>query len=201
MTIKIGITGGIGSGKSTFSTQVIKRNLKLFDSDKEVSNLYIKPRKNFLEYLKKIGLESSIRNKKINKKIIREIIFSNKKIKKKLEKYIFQITRKKRLDFIKRQKKLKTKILFFDVPLLFENGLEGDFNKTISIISQKKERYKRIKKSKQMSKNTFNKILKSQTTDIVRRKKSDIIIYNSGTMNSYIEKINKIIDQLIWEKL
>ena len=84
MTIKIGITGGIGSGKSTFSTQVIKRNLKLFDSDKEVSNLYTKPRRNFLEYLKKIGLESSIRNKKINKKIIREIIFSNKKIKKKL---------------------------------------------------------------------------------------------------------------------
>ena len=48
-----------------------------------------------------------------------------------------------------------------------------------------------------MSKNTFNKILKSQTTDIVRRKKSDIIIYNNRTMNSYIEKINKIIDQLI----
>ena len=196
MTIKIGITGGIGSGKSTFSKQVIKRNLKLLDSDKEVSNLYTKPSKNFLIYLKKIGLESSIINKKINKKIIREIIFSNKKIKKKLEKYIFQITRKKRLDFINRQKKLKTKILFFDVPLLFENCLEGDFNKIISIISQKKERYKRIKKSKQMSKNIFNKILKSQTTDIVRRKKSDIIIYNNGNMNSYIQKINKILDQL-----
>ena len=46
-----------------------------------------------------------------------------------------------------------------------------------------------------MSKNTFNKILKSQTTDIVE-KKSDIIIYNTEPW-SYIEKINKIIDQLI----
>ena len=49
------------------------------------------------------------------------------------------------MDFIKRQKQLKTKILFFDVPLLFENGLEGDFNKTISIISQKKNGTKELK--------------------------------------------------------
>ena len=51
MTIKIGITGGIGSGKSTFSTQVIKRNLKLLILIKR-SLIYIQNQEEILEYLK-----------------------------------------------------------------------------------------------------------------------------------------------------
>ena len=44
MTILVGITGGIGSGKSTFSGEVIKRGGKLLDSDKEVDVLYKNPK-------------------------------------------------------------------------------------------------------------------------------------------------------------
>ena len=40
MTFIVGITGGIGSGKTTFSKQVLKRGLKLLDSDKVVGGLY-----------------------------------------------------------------------------------------------------------------------------------------------------------------
>ena len=45
MTRIIGITGGIGSGKSTFSKQVKKRGLRLLDSDEQVSLIYKKPNK------------------------------------------------------------------------------------------------------------------------------------------------------------
>ena len=52
MTILVGITGGIGSGKSTFSGEVIKGG-KLLDSDKEVDVLYKNPKKEFIDHLKK----------------------------------------------------------------------------------------------------------------------------------------------------
>ena len=42
MTLIVAITGGIGSGKSTFSKEIKKRRLKLLDSDKEVSLIYKK---------------------------------------------------------------------------------------------------------------------------------------------------------------
>ena len=44
-----------------------------------------------------------------------------------------------------------------------------------------------------MSKKTFKNIIKHQTTDIVRKKMSDIIIYNNSTLGVYTKKINKII--------
>ncbi len=158
MTIVVGITGGIGSGKSTFSREVLKRGGKLLDSDKEVDVLYKNPKKEFIDYLKKIGLAKSIKNKQINKKIIRDIIFDDKQVKLKLEKYIFKIIRKKRKNFINKEKKIGTKTLFFDVPLLFENNLKKDFDIVISIISTKKNRLKRLRFSKKITKKKHLKI-------------------------------------------
>ena len=197
MTLLVGITGGIGSGKSTFSKEVLKRKLKLLDSDKQVNLIYNKPSTDFKNYLKKIGLGSALFKNKINKKAIGEIIFFNKEIKKKLEKYIFKIIRKERLDFIKREKKLKSKIIFFDIPLLFENNLGNSFDIVISIISNRKERWKRLKRSKKISKEVFQKIVKSQTKDKVRKKGSDIVIYNNKTMKDYLKNVNKVLDRIV----
>ena len=197
MTIVVGITGGIGSGKSTFSREVLKRGGKLLDSDKEVGVLYKNPKKEFIDYLKKIGLAKSIKNKKINKKIIRDIIFDDKQIKSKLEKYIFKIIRKNRKNFINKEKKIGTKTLFFDVPLLFENNLKKDFDIVISIISTKKNRLKRLRFSKKITKKTFKKILSFQTSDVVRRSKSDIVMQNNGTLEEFIKKTKILLDRIM----
>ncbi len=197
MTVFIAITGGIGAGKSTFSNEVKKRKLNILDSDKQVDTLYKKPKKSFLNYLKKIGLGEAVKNNKINKKQIGNIIFSNKKIKASLEKYIFKQVRKKRAEFIKKEKNKKTKVVFLDIPLLFENNLSKDFDMVISIISKKTERLKRLRKSKKITKSYFDKIIATQTTDVVRIKNSDIIIFNNTTMRSYIIKINKVLNKII----
>ena len=193
MTIVVAITGGIGSGKSTFSKEVVKRGFKLMDSDQEVAKIYKKPNKSFLNHLKRIGLEKSIKNNKINKKYISDIVFSNKTTKYNLEKYIFKTIREKRKKFIAKQKKRKEEQVFLDIPLLFENNLNKDFNVVISIISTKSKRYTRLKKSKKITKTLFSKIIKNQTTDVVRKKYSDIIIYNNDTMKSYQTKINNLL--------
>ncbi len=197
MTKLVAITGGIGSGKSTFSKEVTKRRINLLDSDEQVANIYKKPNKSFLSFLKQIELQKSIYNKKINKKIISEIIFSNTKIRKRLEKYIFNMVRSQRKTFIKKNIKMNKKIIFFDIPLLFENKLDKQFDLVISIISTKKERYKRLKKHKKISKILFNKIIKAQTTDVVRIEKSDIVIKNNGNIDDYKKNINKILDKII----
>ena len=196
MTTVVAITGGIGSGKSTFSNEVKKRGFKLIDSDQQVATIYKKPTKNFLKFLMKIGLGDSVKNNKINKKKILNKIFINKSIKLSLEKYLFKIVRKERDTFIKKEKRLKTKIVFVDIPLLFENHLSGDFDIIISIISSKKERYKRLKKTKKMNKNLFDKIIKSQTTDLERKNKSDIVLVNNKKIIEYLKKINKTIKLL-----
>ena len=196
MTKTIAITGGIGSGKSTFCSKLKEKGFKIHSSDEQVAKIYKNPEKKFVTYLRTIGLSKSISKKNIDKKIISKIIFENKQIRKKLELYIFKIVRKKRSDFIKQEKQKKTRLIFIDIPLLFENNLEKQFNKVISIIASKRVRLKRLKKTRQMTENQFKNITRSQTSDVIRKKKSDYVIYNNSTLKDYKIKINKLISKL-----
>ena len=196
MTKTIAITGGIGSGKSTFCSKLKEKGFKIHSSDEQVAKIYKNPEKKFVTYLRTIGLSKSISKKNIDKKIISKIIFENKQIRKKLELYIFKIVRKKRSDFIKQEKQKKTKLIFIDIPLLFENNLEKHFNKVISIIASKRVRLKRLKKTRKMTENQFKNITRSQTSDVLRKKKSDYVIYNNSTLKDYKIKINKLISKL-----
>ena len=192
----IAITGGIGSGKSTFCSKLKEKGFKIHSSDEQVAKIYKNPEKKFVTYLRTIGLSKSISKKNIDKKIISKIIFENKQIRKKLELYIFKIVRKKRSDFIKKEKQKKTRLIFIDIPLLFENNLDKQFNKIISIIASKQVRLKRLKKTRKMTENQFKNITRSQTSDVIRKKKSDYVIYNNSTLKDYKIKINKLISKL-----
>ena len=196
MTKTIAITGGIGSGKSTFCSKLKEKGFKIHSSDEQVAKIYKNPEKKFVNYLRTIGLSKSISKKNIDKKIISKIIFENKQIRNKLELYIFKIVRKKRSDFIKQEKQKKTKLIFIDIPLLFENNVEKQFNKVISIIASKRVRLKRLKKTRKMTENQFKNITRSQTSDVIRKKKSDYVIYNNSTLKDYKIKINKLISKL-----
>ena len=196
MTKTIAITGGIGSGKSTFCSKLKEKGFKVHSSDEQVAKIYKNPEKKFVTYLRTIGLSKSISKKNIDKKIISKIIFENKQIRKKLELYIFKIVRKKRSDFIKQEKQKKTKLIFIDIPLLFENNLEKQFNTVISIIASKRVRLKRLKKTRKMTENQFKNITRTQTSDVIRKKKSDYVIYNNSTLKDYKIKINKLISKL-----
>ena len=196
MTKTIAITGGIGSGKSTLCGKLKEKGFKIHSSDEQVAKIYKNPEKKFITYLRTIGLSKSISKKNINKKIISKIIFENKQIRKKLELYIFKIVRKKRSDFIKQEKEKKTRLIFIDIPLLFENNLETQFHKVISIIASKQVRLKRLKKTRKMTETQFKNIIRSQTSDVIRKKKSDYVIYNNSTLKDYKTKINKLINKL-----
>jgi len=196
MTQTIAITGGIGSGKSTLCNKLKEKGFKIHSSDEQVAKIYKNPDKKFVTYLRNIGLSKCISKKNIDKKTISKIIFENKQIRKKLELYIFKIVRKNRSDFIKQEKEKKTKLIFIDIPLLFENNLEKQFHKVISIIASKQARLKRLKKTRKMTETQFKNIIRSQTSDVIRKNKSDYVIYNNSTLKDYKIKINKLINKL-----
>ena len=196
MTIVVGITGGIGAGKSTVTDYLINQKLSVHDSDKEVRKMYSKPSKRFLILLNKIGLEKAVVGKAINKKKITEVIFRTPDVKKNLEKYIHGQVRLKRESFIKQAKKNKNKIIFIDVPLLLENKLDKEFNKILCIISKRGNRYKRIKSSRKISKKHFMMIVKNQTTDVERIKRSDKVIYNNFSKKDLFLNVKKFLRSL-----
>ena len=202
MTKIVGITGGIGSGKTTFSNHLKKLGFLVHESDRVVSEIYTKPKKQFLSFIKEKISQDAINHNKINKAEIANVIFNNNTIKRLLERRIHKEVQDSREAFIKKYTKKKKKIIFADIPLLFENKLEKNFDLVICIISSKKNRSKRVLKNKKFTKENLNKIFKAQTTDKERKKRSQIIINNNKTKKDFIFSVEKVLTRLIkWEKL
>ena len=197
MTKIVAITGGIGSGKTTISKYLKKNNFAVHESDSTVSQIYKKPNKLFLSFLKKnVSKEVVIRNK-IDKQKIAEIIFNDKKTKQKLENYIHKEVKKSRDSFVKKNIKNKKNLIFVDIPLLFENKLEKNFDKVLCVIAKKKIRIERVLRNKKFTKKTLQKIFKSQVSDKERKARSNITIYNNDTKKDFIFSLEKALIKLL----
>ena len=196
----MGLTGGIASGKST-TTKILKsKKIPVHDSDLVVSDIYEKPNKKFIDFLKGINLKESINKNKIDKKIIREIVFSNKAKKKQLEDRLHLEVKKSRERFLKKQKRTKANIVFLDIPLLFEKKLNHICDYVVLLTAPLSIRKKRALKRKGMSVEILNKILKTQLVDGIKKKKANFIINTSGKKSLLSKKIFDIVNEILEKK-
>ena len=197
MTIIVGLTGGIASGKTTISKFLKKKRYPVHDSDAVVKKIYSNPKPGFLKYLKGINLSDSIKGKKVNKNRIREEIFNNQFKKRKLEKFIHNEVRESRECFIKKHKNTKKKVLILDIPLLFESRLSHICDYIILLCAPKKTKILRAMARKGMKKGIILKILKNQLSDSYKKKKSDFVINTSKTKNHSFKVILGVISNII----
>ena len=148
--IKIGILGGIGSGKS-----YVARNFgyPVFNADLEVSKLYKNDKKIFLKLKKK--LSKYINSFPIKKNEISKAILANKSNLSKIVKIVHLEVRKKMNIFLKKNK--NKKIVILDIPLLLENKINNEKDILVFVESKKSEILKRLKKRNNFNKQIFNK--------------------------------------------
>jgi len=194
--IVVGLTGGIASGKSTTISFLKKKRIKIHDSDLVVKNTYSKPPIKFIKYLKKINLKNSLRGGKIDKRIIREEIFNNTKKRKLLEKFLHTEVKKSRNIFLKKNRQKKTQIVFLDIPLLFENKLEKICNYTILFYAPLKIRKQRAMRRRGMQKKILEKIIKSQLSDKIKKKKADFLVNTLVNKSQCFNEVLRIIESI-----
>ena len=189
MTKIIGITGSIGMGKSTISSMLTKLGIPVFDSDKHVSKVL----ENNTKIITKIGLKwphAVIINegeKRVNRKVLGDIIFSNLSDKIFLEKLIHPIIHENRELFI--QKNVNNSIIAFDVPLLFETKLHKICDYIFLVNAKYEVQKSRVLKRKNMTREKFDLIKKNQLSNEDRMKLSStifVVTTNYGKLVSFI---------------
>jgi dephospho-CoA kinase len=191
----VGLTGGIASGKSFVIAYLKKLKIPVHESDEVVNLSYKNPTKKFINYLSECGFEKAIQGKKINKKIIREQIFANSVKKNKLEKFLHEKVNIKRSSFLKKNK--RKKIIFLDIPLLFEKKMDKICDYICSTVAPIKLRKSRALQRKGMNKKVLNKIIEAQVKDALRKKRSNYLINTSKTKSLTCLQVDNIIYDIL----
>jgi len=179
--IVIGITGSIGSGKSTVVRLIAKKKYPFFSADKAVLNLY-KDKKFVKLLIKKFNLN---KKKKIKPQIKSIIKKKNDNIRK-LESIFHPLVRKKMNDFLK----TKAKILILEIPLLIEKKLNKYFDVVVFVDAKKKIRLKRYLKYNK-DERTFQILNKKQLSATTKKKFCDVVIKNNSSLAVLKKNVKK----------
>tara|TARA_B100000212_G_scaffold312016_1_gene264062 strand:- start:142 stop:744 length:603 start_codon:yes stop_codon:yes gene_type:complete len=177
--IIIGITGSIGTGKTTVSKMLKILKIPIFDSDEKVKEILDKNQL-VIEKILKIwpdAITSNLIQRKIDKVVLSNKIFNNKKERKKLEGIIHPIIEKERRTFLKNFENFY--IVGLDVPLLYETGKDKECDYVLLMYASKKIQKERVLKRPNMTEKKFVLINKAQWSFERKIKEKPFIINTS----------------------
>lgn len=193
----IGLTGGIASGKSSVTKILRSMGYFVVDADAIVHDLYRPGTKVYSQILSAFGPEILNPDQSLDRKKISERVFVNPAQLQQLEQIIHPAVRdevQKQRDQLQSQGQ---RIAFYDVPLLFEKNLEGDFDAVVVVATDEETQIRRLQNRNRLSKTESEQRLKSQIPMSDKIKRTEFVISNKGSLRELEEETAHCLNKLL----
>lgn len=191
MTLIIGLTGSIATGKSTISAMFEELNIKVLDSDK-IARDVVEPGKDaYNNIIKVFGKSILHEDGTLNRKSLGTIVFNDKNKLKQLNQIVHPAIRsemnRKKDEYIQ----AKEQCIVLDIPLLFENKLTHLVDKILLVYVDEDVQLNRLMDRDKSTKEEALSRINAQIPISEKIEKSDEVIDNNGTIEqSYDQLIN-----------
>lgn len=187
----IGLTGAIGAGKSTLAKALRSEGVPVLSSDREVHDLM----KTDPEVQKRIKLlwPDVFQQGKIDRVKLRNYALSTPSGLSQLEDIFYPKLAQRQKEFLKKNQKLKLKVVALDVPLLFEIGLDSYCHCVILASTPLFLRKMRVLRRKGVNMKQFQAFESHQMRDDQRKKRATFVIPCGGDKGSSLKRIKRIL--------
>ena len=192
---KLGITGGIGSGKSTASEFFKKKGAFIFDADSEAKNLFTNNTNLTQRVIATFGSQVTTNNQ-LDLKRLSELVFSSKSLQNQLNEIIWPEVSQLMIEAAQKAENVGLKLFIVDAALLLEAGFIEFFNSILLITADKSTRIERILNRKNIPEDQIEKRMALQMPESEKKKLAHHIIENNCTLSELNEKLENY-----WESL
>ena len=194
----IGLTGGIGSGKSAAAKILKELGLKVIDLDQITHELMRPSELGYIEIKKEFGEKYIDTKGAIDRKLLREEIFSSFDLKKRIESILHPIIFEecnKQLNILKHEK-----YIVLVIPLLFETkNYISLIDESLLIDCDLETQIERVIKRDNVSKALANRIIKNQMNRQEKQSLADKVILNDGNINHLKTQLNIYYKKLLMD--
>lgn len=188
----VGLTGGIGSGKTTVAKMFMDLNVPVFIADVEAKRL-MKSSKVIRRKLIQLFGEEAYINDVLNKPFIASIIFSDKEMLQKMNAIIHPKVGKRFKKWVLKQ---ETPYVISEVAILFENESYKNYDCIVIVTASEEERIARLLKRDNTSEKKIKAIMRNQLPDEDKIKRSDYVI-NNNTLDHTQEQVESLHKKLL----
>jgi len=193
----VGLTGGIGSGKSEVARMFRELGAYVIDAD-ELARRVVEPDKPAWRKIKDFfGEEVFNPDLSLNRKKLAEQVFGNEQARKKLEEITHPRIGEEILKELEKAKKKKAELVIIDAALLLESSLKDWVKPIILITAEEEIRIKRVCARDHCEEQEVRARIRNQAPDSERAKKADFIIKNEQGLKELREQVLKLYQELI----
>ena len=190
--IKVGITGGIGVGKTYICNILKKMGYSIFSSD-QVSKKIVSENTFVRDQIRNFFGEDIIENEKISREKLAIQVFSNREKLKKLNEIVHPFVKKEFDNWM--SKRYDEKVVFKEAAILFEANSNKNLDYVICVTAKLQERISRVMQRDKIDSESVEKRISMQMSQINKEKLSDFIIINSKD-DLVLPQINKVMNKI-----
>jgi dephospho-CoA kinase len=190
----IGLTGGIGMGKSAAAEILRGFGLPVYNADHAVHALLRKGGKGVKPVARLFP--RALKNGAIDRAVLGQSAFGEPAKLKKLERILHPLARRTEREFLKQARRRKVAAAVLEIPLLFETGAEKRCDVTLCLTASKAAQKARVLRRKGMNAVKLAAILKRQMPDSEKRRRADYVIRTDVSRGDTKRHLRKIIQRL-----
>ncbi|MEM7197086.1 MAG: dephospho-CoA kinase [Pseudomonadota bacterium] len=188
----VGLTGSIGTGKSSAAKILAEFGACVIDSDQFVHHALQAGGVAVADIIAEFGKDVQDADEAIDRKILGARVFGDDAKLARLEAILHPLVGAARWEEIAKAKKLDYKVIIADIPLLFECNLQGEFDAVLLITCDAKIREERVLARSHMNRQKLAAILSRQMPDNQKALLSDYVIVNDGSLQDLTQALQNL---------
>tara|TARA_Y100001970_G_C13861550_1_gene664362 strand:+ start:67 stop:663 length:597 start_codon:yes stop_codon:yes gene_type:complete len=185
----VGLTGGIGSGKSVVGNFFTELGIDVIDADHVSKNILDENKSAKKLFVEHFGDKFIDKNNNIDRALLRDEIFKDENKKEALESIIHPLVREEIFNFIKNSQSIYKIVM---VPLIYETNSQDFYDKILVVECSEENQINRASKRDNKTNDDIMNIIKNQATSEQRKSIADEVINNDSSLNELKNQVIKI---------
>jgi len=186
----IGLTGGIGSGKSAVAQRLAELGAVIIDSDRLAREVVAPGTPGLSEVVGAFGQSVLAPDGSLDRPALGRLVFGDDAARKRLEGIIHPLVRERAASMAAEAP--QDAVVVNDVPLLVEAGLASQYELVVVVFAAEETRIERLMRDRGMSRTEAQSRIAAQATDEQRHAVADIEIHNDGTLEQLRSEVDAI---------
>ncbi len=191
----IGLTGGAGSGKSTAADMFRELGAAVIDADEASHAVYAPQTPGFDAVVREFGPEY-VRGGQVDRARLGELVFHDDDARRRLNAIVHPLVREWMAERTAEADRDGAEVVIHDVPLLFENGLEGLYSDVVLVYAPERVQIKRLVEGRGISEDRARAIIAAQLPIDEKRGRAQRVIDNSGSREVTRAQVKRVWDEL-----
>ena len=187
--LRIGLTGGIASGKSTVSKMLVQLGAMIVDTDKIAREVVSPGSAAMTAICGRFGPEVVDEFGVLRRDVLARIIFSDAKAREWLQNLLHPLIRKRAEELAHQAELAGQPAVVFDVPLLFESGWDKNVDRIWTVYVLPDTQRKRLAKRDGLTETEISARIASQLPIGEKAKRSDVVINNEGDLTETFRQV------------